>query len=389
MDATELAAVQKLLKELHLYATYGPANANDPDPFDEIRQAKFGNALPYEESQDVILDPTKNLPFLPTEILSEIMSHTTPSDLASLRQTSKRFRFAAKSLFGKRLVNSRTLYPTYTSLSSFLALLLVDPSYPHLVRTLSLVSEHAEPNAYGYDWAWEELQNKERTGATRVDRVIKKCIEMRHERWCASSAAFVFGGGYRDMLSKFFSPLYQLSSPSFPIILSFHDLSALRRIFVCLCVCLCVCVCVSRVTHYNPHSPAILFKRLPALQTIHLRKLFLGENIPGPDGIEFLQGALQDLSFYRPGLPVNRVFYGEWQYDMVYQCVTTLIDEYGDEYIWEGAGPQADCRADATAAVKRAGSKAVVVKAKRGTVEEIDEPDEETSDEISDEEDGD
>ena len=154
-------------------------------------------------------------------------------------------------------------------------------------------------------------------------------------------------------------------------------------------MCVCVCVCVSRVTHYNPHSPAILFKRLPALQTIHLRKLFLGENIPGPDGIEFLQGALQDLSFYRPGLPVNRVFYGEWQYDMVYQCVTTLIDEYGDEYIWEGAGPQADCRADATAAVKRAGSKAVVVKAKRGTVEEIDEPDEETSDEISDEEDGD
>ncbi|KAH7562795.1 hypothetical protein BM1_02315 [Bipolaris maydis] len=337
MDAIELAvltatAVQKLLKELRLYATYGSANANDPDPFDEIRQAKFGNALAYEESQDIILDPTKNLPFLPTEILSEIMSHATPSDLSSLRQTSKRFRFAAKSLFGKRLVNSRTLYPTYTSLSSFLALLLVDPAYPHLVRNLSLVSEHAAPNPYGYDWAWEELQNKERTVATRVDRVIKKSIEMRHERWCASSATFVFGGGYRDMLT-------------------------------------------------------ILFKRLPALQTIHLRKLFIGENIPGPDGIEFLQGALQDLSFYRPGLPVNRVLYGEWQYDMLYQCITTLIDEYGDEYIWEGAGPQADCRTDAIAAVKRARSKAVVVKTKRGVVQEIDEEsDEEMYDEDSDEE---
>ncbi|EUC42392.1 hypothetical protein COCMIDRAFT_39561 [Bipolaris oryzae ATCC 44560] len=318
MDATELAAVQKRLKEIHLYATYGPANENDPDPFDEIRQAEFGNALPHEESEDKVLDPTKKLPFLPTEILTEIMSHTNPSDLPALRQTSKRFRFAAKSLFGKRLVNSRTLYPTYTSLSSFLALLLIDPSYPHLVRTLSLVSEHAAPNPYGYDWAWEELQNRERTGPTRVDRIIKQRIEMHHERWCASSAAFVFGGGYRDMLT-------------------------------------------------------IIFKRLPALQTIRLRKLSLGENIPGPDGIELLQGALQDLSFYRPGLPVNRVFYGEWQYDMVYQCITTLIDEYGDEYIWDGAGPQADCRADALAAVKRTKSKAVVVKTKRGFVEEIDE----------------
>lgn len=129
-----------------------------------------------------------------------------------------------------------------------------------------------------------------------------------------------------------------------------------------------------------------MFKRLPALRTIHLRKLSIGENIPGPDGIEFLQGALQDLSFYRPGLPVNRVLYGEWQYDMVYQCITTLIDEYGDEYIWEGAGPQANCRTDATAALKRAGSKAVVVKTKRVFVQEIDE---ESDEEMSDEEDSD
>jgi hypothetical protein len=130
-----------------------------------------------------------------------------------------------------------------------------------------------------------------------------------------------------------------------------------------------------------------LFKRLPALQTIRIRKLFLGENIPGPDGIEFLQGALQDLSFYRPGLPVNRVFYGEWQYDMVYQCITTLIDEYGDEYIWDGAGPQANCKTDAMVAVKRAKSQAVVIKMKRGGVEEIEEDsDDEMSDEDSDEE---
>lgn len=147
-----------------------------------------------------------------------------------------------------------------------------------------------------------------------------------------------------------------------------------------------VCVCVYRVTHYNTHPPAILFKRLPALQTIRLRKLSLGENIPGPDGIEFLQGALQDLSFYRSGLPVNRVLYQEWQYDMVYQCITTLIDEYGDEYIWDGAGPQADCKTDALAAVKRAKSKAVVVKMKRGVVEEIDE---DSDDEMSDEGDSD
>lgn len=187
------------------------------------------------------------------------MSHATPSDLSSLRQTSKRFRFAAKSLFGKRLVNSRTLYPTYTSLSSFLALLLVDPAYPHLVRNLSLVSEHAAPNPYGYDWAWEELQNKERTVATRVDRVIKKSIEMRHERWCASSATFVFGGGYRDMLSKL-SPVFYLPVSLFFLFflhlpLSFPFLSFSFTIYVafeaCVCLCVCVCVCMSRVTHYN------------------------------------------------------------------------------------------------------------------------------------------
>lgn len=71
---------------------------------------------------------------------------------------------------------------------------------------------------------------------------------------------------------------------------------------------------------------------------------------------------------------------------MVYQCITTLIDEYGDEYIWDGAGPQADCKTDALAAVKRAKSKAVVVKMKRGVVEEIDE---DSDDEMSDEGDSD
>jgi hypothetical protein len=36
------------------------------------------------------------------------------------------------------------------------------------------------------------------------------------------------------------------------------------------------------------------------------------------------------LFFYRPGLNVKNIFYGDWQYDTLHLRVTKYVDEFGD-----------------------------------------------------------
>ena len=59
----------------------------------------------------------------------------------------------------------------------------------------------------------------------------------------------------------------------------------------------------------------------------------------------------QQLSFYRPGLVLNKIFYGDWQYDVVHGRVTQYQDEFGDIIIEPGAGPQASFWDDMDAAL--------------------------------------
>jgi hypothetical protein len=109
----------------------------------------------------------------------------------------------------------------------------------------------------------------------------------------------------------------------------------------------------------------MLFSRLPVLETVKTRLLKSGENILGRDGIGFLRDAFKDLSFYRPGLPMNRILYSEWQYDVLHKCITSMEDAMGEKYLWYNAGPQSDCIEDAKAALARSGSRAVVIKTAR------------------------
>lgn len=100
----------------------------------------------------------------------------------------------------------------------------------------------------------------------------------------------------------------------------------------------------------------MMLSRLPNLKTIKIRKLRAGEHVPDVDGMD----ALPDLSFYRPKLPVNDIFYGDWQYDTVHKRVTVYTDEYGEEIVEAGAGPQASFIDDVVAAMGNARTSAVL-----------------------------
>ena len=97
--------------------------------------------------------------------------------------------------------------------------------------------------------------------------------------------------------------------------------------------------------------------RLTNLKKIHIRKLRVGEHIP-----EFRDVAaeLENLTFYRSGLPTGFIFYGDWQYDLWHRRVTTYIDEYGEMPNLPSAGPQVTCIDDVEDARKTANCKAVI-----------------------------
>jgi hypothetical protein len=59
------------------------------------------------------------------------------------------------------------------------------------------------------------------------------------------------------------------------------------------------------------------------------------EDIIETNGPELPNG----LSFYRPDLNTNAIFYGDWCYDTIHKRVTKWTDEYGEEDEEPSAGP--------------------------------------------------
>ena len=90
----------------------------------------------------------------------------------------------------------------------------------------------------------------------------------------------------------------------------------------------------------------MLFAPLPNLKDIVCRKLYPGEHVPGWRGPEALRG----LSFYRPDLNTNDIFYGDWRYDTEHNRITVWIDEFGDVVGEDDIGPQASFIDDVMAA---------------------------------------
>ena len=88
-----------------------------------------------------------------------------------------------------------------------------------------------------------------------------------------------------------------------------------------------------------------------------MRKLNAGEHIPGWDGPKLLK----QLSFYKPDLNTNPIFYGNWTYDTKHQRVTVYKDDFGEWIQEDDVGPQASFIDDLEAAMIRSETKAKIV----------------------------
>ncbi|KAL1795549.1 hypothetical protein ACET3X_005773 [Alternaria dauci] len=273
----------------------------------------------FESLSDKPYDAASCFKFLPNEVIGKIGSELDVRDLNSMRLVSMRFNVAVSFEFGKKIkvTENVTIYPTFASMSSFLVGLGLDRTYPATVRTITLVGEGPKTPELSYDISWIHMMSAHRdpnrsaldssnpSEAQKIrdtDRRIVLSVNDKHEEWDRINKPFCHSGKYRQMLS-------------------------------------------------------IVLSRLPNLKTIVIRNLHAGEHIPGWEGPE----ALKKLSYYRPDLPINEVYYGDWQYDILHKRVTMYTDEYG-EYIEENnAGPQAGFIEDVFAAMQLSGTMARIV----------------------------
>jgi hypothetical protein len=275
---------------------------------------------------------------LPPEIIGEIGSHLDLKDLKRFRLVSPIFNYAAKIHFGKAMVCNRTMFPTYISIGTFISLLKHNAYLTGYIRSVTLVGEALRMHEVGYAFAWDRVGDKEDVWFTDKDIAIMRCVKEEMMREVAINGSFCNGGGYRTMLGKY-PPL------SKPGVLrgGFHVLSSARE------------DCELLPGHlYLSNTDSItgmMVAYLPKLEILYLRKLYPGEHIPGWKGPKALEG----LSFYRPDLKVNDVFYGNWKYDTIHYRVTSWIDEFGEEMEEDGAGPQAQFGDDVIAVIEGSG----------------------------------
>ncbi|KAF1940569.1 hypothetical protein EJ02DRAFT_445433 [Clathrospora elynae] len=232
----------------------------------------------------------------PSELIAEIGSHLeSATDFMNMRLVNKYVCNSLKPVLYRSIADNRTIFPRYESIAHFLSLLNSDSKHVlhKYVRSITLVAEGLRQHEYGYGWAWEQLQDWENVSVTENDMEIIDEINNRHANELSFNESYYNGGGYRTMLGH-------------------------------------------------------LLALLPNLRTITVRKLKVGEHVPGWNGSKLLQS----LSFFYEGLNTNEIFYGDWNYDTVHKCVTCYTDEYGEEIVEPGAGPQASFIDDLKAAME-------------------------------------
>jgi hypothetical protein len=146
------------------------------------------------------------LPHLPGEIICEIGAVLDDEGLLNLRLVNKKFRYAVAPHFGKHLVVKRAIFPTFSSIVSFIALLIADPIAAMYVREVTLVREGLRMHEHGCEWAWERMMDAEGVRPTKKDKKLIEWASDEHVKELTTHGAFVNGGGYRTMLGKYSLP---------------------------------------------------------------------------------------------------------------------------------------------------------------------------------------
>jgi hypothetical protein len=256
----------------------------------------------------------------------------------SFRLVSTIFNCAAQIHFSKAMVCNRTLFPTYKSIGTFISLLKHNSYLAGYIRSVTLVGEALRMHEVGYAFAWDRVGDQEDVWFTDKDIAIMRCVKEEMMREVAINGSFCNGGVYRTMLGKY----PPLSKPG-----------VLRGgLHVLLSAGKDCDVLLGHLYLSDTNSiTAMMVAYLPKLETLYLRKLYLGEHVPGWKGPKALEG----LSFYRPDLNINDIFYGNWKYDTTHLRVTSWIDEFGEEMEEDGAGPQAQFDDDVIAVIESSG----------------------------------
>ena len=158
---------------------------------------------------------------MPTELVGEIGSGLNVGDLNNMRLVNVRFNKAVMFEYGKKtmMTENVTIFPTFSSVASFLVGLFLDGAYAGTVRTITLVGEAPKTPELSYDISWIHLisdhsivevdlskysENPEALEAIQLSNMrILDYVNDKHAEWDYINKPFCHTGGYRTMLSKF------------------------------------------------------------------------------------------------------------------------------------------------------------------------------------------
>jgi hypothetical protein len=251
---------------------------------------------------------------LPTELVLEVASHVELPDLSNLKMTSKGFLAMLKQKWLDELHHGRVIYSTYESMKRFLCMLQAVDGLLQRVTEIELVAEGLKLHEYGSEWAWEDVGQWEQVEIKQEDVNVINKINADHAVGVENSNNFLHVGGYRNMLGQIIAACPNLRKVN------------IRKLKVS-----CIpCIGFGCLLTFTPQ---------------------IDEHIPDwTDTSKF-----KELSFFRPGLALKPIFYGDWQYDILHHRVTHYKDEFGDDIIEPNAGPQAKFNDDVDAAILASG----------------------------------
>ncbi|KAL5113874.1 hypothetical protein ACEQ8H_008254 [Pleosporales sp. CAS-2024a] len=250
-------------------------------------------------------DLIKGIQGIPLEMLQEIMSYLELSHLGRLRLANCYLERQIWSCHYRDLVKNRPIYATNDDMSDFIGMLRVFAwrGLDLVMTEIDLVADGVKAHEYGVDWAWEDLllSSEDMIECTDNDRDILASLNRQHTDYCQINQHFANSGGYRSRL-------------------------------------------------------VMILQSSPNVNTVNVRHLQPDEHIKGWANTE----KLKELSFYKPGLNTKDIYYGDWKYDTVKLRVTQYKDEFGEDIIEPGSGPQASFLEDLTAAIVACGRQITV-----------------------------
>lgn len=158
-----------------------------------------------------IIQSKKNAGF-PLEIFGEVSKYVDGDGLKSLRLTCFGIYYATLPTFGKYISENKKIYPMEHSINTWL--LLIASGLHTYIKAITIVAQTFAPPEFGYEWAWELIQENSGILFNDNDDLLTYRWNMSHQALTDRTRDLISTGAIRASLISVLSGLPQLRAIS-------------------------------------------------------------------------------------------------------------------------------------------------------------------------------